>query len=88
MSDKPLVGKKIAILVAEGFEQVELTGPKKALEEAGAKVSIVSPNADKVKGWQMTDWGDEFPVDVPLKDAKADPLPAIERSLTFVSARV
>jgi protease I len=72
-----LQGKRVAMLVADGFEQVELTGPKKALEEAGAKVSIVSPNADKVKGWQMTDWGDEFPVDVSLKEAKAEDFDAL-----------
>jgi len=42
MSDKPLVGKKIAILVADGFEQVELTGPREALDAAGADTSIVS----------------------------------------------
>jgi protease I len=72
-----LSGKKIAMLVADGFEQVELTGPKKALEEAGAKVSIVSPNKDQVKGWQTTDWGDEFPVDVPLDQARAEDFDAL-----------
>ncbi len=72
-----LQGKRVAMLVADGFEQVELTGPKKALEEAGAKVSIVSPNAEKVKGWQTTDWGYEFPVDVPLKEAMAEDFDAL-----------
>lgn len=72
-----LQDKRVAMLVADGFEQVELTGPKKALEEAGAKVSIVSPNSDKVKGWQKTDWGDEFPVNVPLKDAQAEDFDAL-----------
>ncbi len=72
-----LQGKRVAMLVADGFEQVELTGPKEALEAAGAKVSIVSPNPDKVKGWKMTDWGDKFPVDVPLQDAKAEEFDAL-----------
>jgi deglycase len=72
-----LQDKRVAMLVADGFEQVELTGPKKALEGAGAKVSIVSPNTGKVKGWQTTDWGDEFPVDVALKDAKAEDFDAL-----------
>ena len=72
-----LNGKKIAILVADGFEQVELTEPKKALEKAGGKASIVSPEKGKVKGWQHTEWGDEMPVDVPLAKAKADEFDAL-----------
>ena len=67
-----LDGKKIAILVADGFEQEELTEPKKALEAAGAQTQIVSPAEGKVKGWKHTEWGDEFPVDVPLESANAD----------------
>jgi protease I len=76
MSDE-LRGKKVAILAANGFEQVELTEPKRALEEAGAETSIVSPESGKVKGWKLTDWGDELPVDVPLEDAKADDFDAL-----------
>ena len=45
-----LRGKKIAILVADGFEQEELTGPKEALEAAGAEIEIVSPAKDEVQG--------------------------------------
>ena len=56
-----LSGKKIAILVTDGFEQVELTEPKAALEQAGARTVIVAPAAGEVKGWQHTDWGDTFP---------------------------
>lgn len=70
MQTDKLRGKKVAILVADGFEQSELTDPKKALEGAGATVQIVSPADGKVKGWKHTDWGDEFTVDVPLADAK------------------
>jgi protease I len=65
-----LSGKRIAALVDNGFEQVELTEPKKAFESAGAKVDIVSPQKDKVKGWQHTQWGDELPVDRPLEQAR------------------
>ncbi len=72
-----LTDKKVAILVANGFEQVELTGPKEALERAGAATSIVSPEKGKVRGWQRTDWGDEFNVDVPLKDAKPSDFDAL-----------
>jgi protease I len=72
-----LQGKKIAILVADGFEQVELTEPKKALEAAGAKTEIVSPADGKVKGWNHTEWGDKLGVDVPLQQAKADSYDAL-----------
>jgi len=75
--DGKLAGKKVAILVADGFEQVEMTEPRKALQEAGAETQIVSPKDGKVKGWQHTDWGDEFPVDVPLKSARADQFDAL-----------
>src|SRR5687768_14604716 len=70
-----LNGKKVAILVADGFEQVELTEPKKALEQAGAQTSIVSPSKEKVKGWQHTEY--ELPVDVPLGQARADEFDAL-----------
>lgn len=72
-----LNGKKVAILVANGFEQVELTEPKKALDKAGARTQIVSPEKGKVKGWQHTEWGDEMPVDVPLGQARADEFDAL-----------
>jgi protease I len=72
-----LKGKKVAILVADGFEQVELTEPRKALDEAGAETRIVSPSKGKVKGWQHTEWGDELPVDVPLGQARADEFDAL-----------
>jgi protease I len=72
-----LDGKKIAILVTDGFEQVEMTEPRKALEEAGAGTDLVSPANGKVKGWQHTKWGDEFAVDVPLSDARADDYDAL-----------
>lgn len=72
-----LDGKKVAILVADGFEQVELTEPRKALEEAGATTHIVSPAEGKVKGWQHDHWGDELEVDVPLDGADADSYDAL-----------
>ncbi|HEY0607003.1 MAG TPA: type 1 glutamine amidotransferase domain-containing protein [Herpetosiphonaceae bacterium] len=72
-----LNGKKVAILVAHGFEQVELTEPKQALEQAGAQTHIVSPEQGQVKGWQHTEWGDQFPVDVPLNQASADDYDAL-----------
>jgi protease I len=68
---------RVAILVDNGFEQVELTEPQKALEQAGAVTQIVSPAEGKVKGWQHTQWGDEFPVDIALAEAKADDFDAL-----------
>jgi protease I len=64
-----LVGKTIAILATDGFEQSELMKPKQALEEAGARTQVVSPTANKIKGWDHKDWGEEVSVDVPLKSA-------------------
>jgi protease I len=72
-----LSGKKVAILVENGFEQVELTEPKKALEQAGATTHIVSPQQDKVQGWDHHDKADTFPVDVPLDSARADDYDAL-----------
>jgi protease I len=66
-----LNGKKVAILVAEGFEQVELTDPKKALDDAGAETRIVSPAKGEVQGWKHFDEADKFKVDVPLEQADA-----------------
>src|SRR5581483_6389471 len=66
-----LNGMKVAILVAEGFEQVELTGPKQALDEAGAQTRIVSPAKGEVQGWKHFDKADKFKVDVPLEQADA-----------------
>lgn len=64
-----LNGKRVAILVTDGFEQVEMTEPRKVLEQEGAKTVLVSPKDGKVKGWQHTDWGDSFDVDMKLADA-------------------
>jgi protease I len=66
-----LDNQRIAILVANGFEQVELTEPKKALEQAGATTDIVSPESSKVRGWNYTEWGEDFTVDIPLDRASA-----------------
>ena len=72
-----LQGKKVAILVADGFEQVELTEPRKALDAAGAQTRVVSPKEDKVRGWNSTNWGEELKVDVPLEQAKPEDFDAL-----------
>src|SRR5438067_4561210 len=70
-------GTKVAILVAEGFEQVELTEPRKALEQSGAHAGIVSPAKGQVQACKHFDKGDRFPVDVPLDQANADDFDAL-----------
>ncbi|PVY44128.1 protease I [Pontibacter virosus] len=67
-----LQGKKIAIVVTDGFEQVELTEPKKALEEAGAETHLIALKEGEVKGWNHTDWGDKFKVDKTIGNVNAD----------------
>jgi protease I len=65
-----LQGKRIAIVATDGFEQVELLEPKRALEAAGAKVDVLSPKAGQIKGWNHTDWGEIVKVDRTLEQAK------------------
>ena len=72
-----LTGKRVAILVDDGFEQSELTSPKEALERARATPQVVSPKAGKVKGWKHTDWGEEIPVDATLDEVNADDFDAL-----------
>lgn len=72
-----LDGKKIAILVANGFEEDELVSPRRALEHAGAQTKVVSPESNKVKAWKYTNWGREIDVDVPLDSAKPEEFDAL-----------
>ena len=72
-----LRNKRVAVLVDHGFEQSELTEPKKALEQAGATAHVVSPQSGKVKGWKHTNWGDEIPVDRKLDEAKPEEYDAL-----------
>lgn len=69
--DKQLDGLTVAFLVADLFEQVELTDPRRALEDAGARTVIVSPDGPVVRGMRHEKVGDRFDVDVDL--ARADP---------------
>ena len=72
-----LRGKRVAALVDTGFEQSELLAPKKALEAAGARVEVVSPQDTTVKGWQHSDWGQQVQVDRKLDEARADDYDAL-----------
>jgi protease I len=84
---KQLEGKKIAILATDGFEQVELTDPKKNLEDAGATVTVLSikpgeggkagEGVSEIKGWDKTDWGKSVKVDGLVYDAKVEDYDAL-----------
>jgi protease I len=69
--------KRVAILTENGFEEVELTSPKKAMENAGMKVDIVSSEVGKVKAWDHDHWSIELPVDVNLSEANVDDYDAL-----------
>jgi protease I len=73
-----LKDKKVAILVAnEGIEQVELTEPRQALEEAGATVELLAPEAGEAQAFNHLDKADRFPVDRVVGDASADDYDAL-----------
>ena len=72
-----LDGKKVAILVADGFEQVEMTKPREALDEAGAETKIVSLKPGKIQGMHHADKGDKFDVDLTLDEARPEQFDAL-----------
>ena len=76
MSGK-LEGKKVAILVADGFEQVEMTGPRDALKGAGAETKIVSLKSGQIQGMKHTDKTEKFQVDVTLDEAQPQEFDAL-----------
>ncbi len=77
MSMGKLAGKKVAILVANGFEQVEMTKPRAALQDAGAETAIISTKSGQIQGMNHADKGDKFDVDLTLDEAKASDYDAL-----------
>ena len=77
MSKHPLDGMKVAIVVADGFEQAEMTEPRRALHAAGAQTKLVSPANGRVRGWKHHDPADAFEVDIPLAQAAAHEFDAL-----------
>jgi protease I len=75
MSD--LKGKRVAIIVTDGFEQIEMTSPREALDKAGAKTLLVSPKDGKVQGFKHHDKADSFNVDLALAKADASEFDAV-----------
>src|SRR6266513_4134900 len=74
---RKLDGKKVAILVTDGFEQVEMTKPREALDEAGAETKIVALRSVKIQGMNHADKGDKFDVDLTLDEARPEEFDAL-----------
>lgn len=74
---RKLDGKKVAILVADGFEQVEMTKPREALDEAGAQTKIVSLKSGKIQGMNHAEKGDNFDVDLTVDEARPEEFDAL-----------
>src|SRR5690606_5646107 len=71
MATHDLSGKKIAILATDGFERSELHEPKKALEQAGAKVVVIAPHEGSIRAMNHHDWADELAVDATVASTSA-----------------
>lgn len=74
---KNISGKRVAILATDGFEQSELAGPRRALEQAGATTVIVSPQTGEIRGWSGMDWADSVPVDQAVSEVSAEDFDAL-----------
>jgi PfpI family intracellular protease len=77
MAHDPLKGLNVAILVTDGFEEVELTKPRQHLDEAAAATKIVSPKIQNVRAWNLTDWSVALPVDLQLDQASPEKFDAL-----------
>jgi protease I len=72
-----LKSKRVAILVTEGFEQIEMTSPREALEKAGAKCLLISPKSGEVQAFKHHDRAEKFKVDLELSKANAGDFDAV-----------
>jgi protease I len=72
-----LMGKRVAILATDGFEQSELVEPKRLLEEAGAETTVVSIKGGEIRGWNTNDWGQSVPVDQTVDQSFPDEFDAL-----------
>jgi protease I len=77
MQERELDGMKVAVLVATNFEQVEMTEPRKALDDAGARTVLISPKQGEVQGMNHDEKADTFKVDQALSEADADDFDAV-----------
>ncbi|TML63449.1 MAG: type 1 glutamine amidotransferase [Actinobacteria bacterium] len=72
-----LNGKRVAIVATDMVEQVELLGPRRALDEAGAKTELISLEPGEIQGFNHYDKGDKIPVDRTIEEASADEYDAL-----------
>ncbi len=72
-----LNGKKVAAVVTDGFEQIELDSPVERLRNEGAEVSIISPKSGTVRSWRDGDWGTEYNVDRNISEAAVEDYDAL-----------
>lgn len=77
MASSNLKGKRIAILATDGFEQVELIEPRKALDMAGADTIVIAPKSGEIKGWDHKEWGESVTVNKTLDEVKPDQFDAL-----------
>lgn len=78
MSKSNLKGRRVAILATDGFEHSELTEPRRLLEEAGARVTVIAPgHSAQIRGWTGGDWAGSVKVDLPLGKTAADDFDAL-----------
>ena len=75
--EQRLDGMRVAILVTDGFEQAEFTGPRDALEKAGANVTVVSNKLGKVQGFNHVDKADQFDIDLTFDEADPEDFDAV-----------
>jgi protease I len=76
-NNKQLEGMSVAILAEDGFEEAELKEPRKVLDAAGARTTLVSPQEKQVRAWKMKDWGGKIKVDARLSEARPEDFDAL-----------
>jgi protease I len=76
-AQKEILMKNILIIATNGFEQSELMEPHRILKEAGAKVTIASPEEGSIKGWDQSDWGESVDVDLTLDEVSSGDFDAV-----------
>ncbi len=72
MAGQNIAGKRVAILATDGVERSELVEPRKALDAAGAKTTVISPKSGSIKSWDQNNWSADIAVDLSLDQARAD----------------
>lgn len=77
MSENSIAGKKVAFLLTDGVEQVELTSPWQAVKDAGGEPTLVAPKSGKLQGYNGTEKGDTFDVDLTVAEANASDFDAL-----------